>query len=320
MALKLLLTFDYELFLGKKIGDLSKSLIDPTDKILDILKQNNAKAVFFVDASYLLKMKELKHSHFEIVKQQVKRIYDQGSEVELHLHPHWEDLGEDFSFKSFDKFRLHALPEDEIKALFAKGSQILKECVGDENYSPKAFRAGGWSILPFDKLCKAFEENGITIDSSVLPGFCKEELPHHYYDFKSVSADTEFWSFTKDPREVEDNGKFKEYPVSVVEISGIDLLVNKLILKIKKEKIFGDGQGLYSPGSSSGNFKRIFQKNLRKISIEGTSLFLLKKLLKAKKNNELVNMVMHPKSLSEVSLSNLEYLVKNYTTVGFGDI
>ncbi len=50
----LLITFDYELFLGEKSGTVQQCLIDPTDKLLDLLGKYAFKALFFIDTVYIL--------------------------------------------------------------------------------------------------------------------------------------------------------------------------------------------------------------------------------------------------------------------------
>jgi hypothetical protein len=49
-----IITFYYEVFLGHKTGTIETCVIKPTQLILEILHGNNAKAIFFVDATWLL--------------------------------------------------------------------------------------------------------------------------------------------------------------------------------------------------------------------------------------------------------------------------
>jgi len=55
----LLFTFDYELFLGERSGDVIESVITPTQDVLNILDEYKIKAIFFVDTTWLIKLKEL---------------------------------------------------------------------------------------------------------------------------------------------------------------------------------------------------------------------------------------------------------------------
>ena len=54
----LLFTFDYELFLGKRSGNVLDSVITPTQEVLNILNEYSIRAIFFVDTTWLIKLKE----------------------------------------------------------------------------------------------------------------------------------------------------------------------------------------------------------------------------------------------------------------------
>ena len=43
----ILLTFDYELFLGPSSGTAQNCIITPTEKILEVLANTKSKAIFF---------------------------------------------------------------------------------------------------------------------------------------------------------------------------------------------------------------------------------------------------------------------------------
>lgn len=49
-----IITFDYEVFLGRNTGSVFNSVIRPTEEILKVLNRNKAKAIFFVDTTWLL--------------------------------------------------------------------------------------------------------------------------------------------------------------------------------------------------------------------------------------------------------------------------
>ena len=44
-----ILSFDYELFFGDKSGTVQKTLIEPTNIMLNVLDEVGAQATFFVD-------------------------------------------------------------------------------------------------------------------------------------------------------------------------------------------------------------------------------------------------------------------------------
>ena len=87
MKKNVLLTFDYEVFLGLNTGTLENCVLEPTKKILEILSQKNAKAIFFVDATWLLFLEDNFPEDMLRVTSQITDIIKSGSSVELHLHP-----------------------------------------------------------------------------------------------------------------------------------------------------------------------------------------------------------------------------------------
>ena len=317
---KLILTFDYELFLGEDSGTAKNSILEPTDKIIKLLKKYDSKAIFFVDTTFLMVLEKFKHKDLEPILEQLKEIVDIGSSVELHLHPQWLDAlpnGEDrWSFKTFDRYRLHSLSKEEIEKVFSDSVDFLKKNIG---VNPIVFRAGGWSITPFNRLKDAFLKNGIKIDMSVLPKFYKKELPMHYYDFLDTPQ-KEYYRFSDNVIKEDNNGEFLEIPVTTFYMNGYDLAINNIINKINKEKYFGDGRGLSSSNVRGNIIKRLFKKNLRKATIENQSFYMFKKSLNKIEKRELLSYVMHPKTLSDTSLKNFEYLVKNYKTLSSQDI
>lgn len=316
---KIVLTFDYELFLGASSGTAQKSIIEPTNAVIKLLKKYNAKAIFFVDTTYLLALKRFNHADLDKILKQLQELVLIGSSIELHLHPQWIDAvpkDDLWEFSSFEHYRLHSLEDKEIIKIFKESKEFLTSLVGVE---PRAFRAGGWSITPFSPLKKAFIDNDIKIDMSVLSGFSQDELPMHYYNFLNVPQKS-FYKFENDVTIESENGSFLEIPVTTFDMHGIDLAINNFINKIKREKYFGDGRGLVSSGINDNLFKRVISKNLRKATIENQSVYMFKKSLNKIKDRELLSYVMHPKTLSHTSLKNLEYLLKNYETLNSNDL
>jgi len=316
---KVILTFDYELFLGDKSGTAQNSILKPTNEIIKLLKKYNAKAIFFVDTTYLLALKRFNHPDLELISKQLKELVSIDCSIELHLHPQWIDAvpkDDEWIFKSFEHYRLHSLEYSEINKLFKEAQEFLTSITG---INPIAFRAGGWSIRPFKPLKQAFIENSIKIDMSVISGFYKDELPMHYYDFRDVPQ-KEFYKFDNDITKESDKGLFLEIPVTTFNMYGLDLVINNLINKIKKEKYFGDGQGLASSGVSQNLLKRVFSYNLRKATIENQSSYMFQKSLNKIKDRELLSYVMHPKTINKISLENFEYLLRNYKTLNSKDL
>lgn len=314
MAVKVILSFDYELFLGNPSGHVRPSLLAPTEKILKIFDRFNAKGVFFVDVCYLEKCRDDAPELFAEIGAQLKKMYESGHELGLHTHPHWQDAyfeNAQWTFHSFDKFRLHNLRSEQVREIFESGVKTLKQIVDDPTFAPKSFRAGGWCIQPFADLRSAFQLAGVEIDSSVVPGLFSDKRPLHYYDF-SKTPDRQWWRFSEDPLQQHEQGEFVELPITMAKVSGFELLINKILLRLKNQKTFGDGRGIYIESSRGQQLRRIFQKNIRKFSIEGTSLWLLKRMMRRAQKQKFLHFVMHPKSLTDHALQSLEYILRNH--------
>jgi peptidoglycan/xylan/chitin deacetylase (PgdA/CDA1 family) len=241
------LTFDYELFFGDS-GTVDNCLLNPTDKILDVLRNNGQKANFFIDVLYLERLKAVQReqSNFGIILDQLARLVDSGHRIELHLHPHWLDARyEDgrWIFPHYDHYTLQSFPEAAITDLFVRGTQFLEEIAGraKNGYKILAFRAGGWGIQPFAALKNGFAKAGIKIDSSVMPGL-KDWGSIQSFDFSHAPSDLSFWRFSDDPCCVDDQGEFWEIPISAYRKSFLDRLSQFLYRRLCKDTPFGDGR------------------------------------------------------------------------------
>ena len=89
------ITIDYELFMGKISGSVEKCLITPMDNFTGMLDNYGIKTTVFVDAAYLLRMKQLRNENenlrrdFELVSSHIKQMILQGHDIQMHFHRHW---------------------------------------------------------------------------------------------------------------------------------------------------------------------------------------------------------------------------------------
>lgn len=211
MPLKYIITIDYELF-GSGKGEITKHVIAPTYKILNILNRNNIKAVFFIeqlefDAIMALGFKHPKGSRENkdsaLVKRQILDIAIQGHDIQLHLHPQWHNA----NYKkgewqlNFQWWRFSSLAYSDTNStqpskleLLKKGKASLEKLIREvnPNYTCNAFRAGGYNIGTDKDTINALLKNGFKLDSSVCPGY----LSAHglsQYDFTKAPLNKTFW-------------------------------------------------------------------------------------------------------------------------------
>lgn len=314
-----IITFDYEVFLGRETGTVENSVLKPTSSILRILNENKARSIFFVDATWLLFLSEHFLDDFELISRQLQNIVKSGSSVELHLHPQWINASvtdNRITFNSLDHYRLHSLNENEILDLFDKSIALLQSITKQRI---KCFRAGGWCIEPFAKLRSAFEAYGIKYDFSVLPGIRLIEGNESDYDF-SKAPGLPFYKFLTDVIKPDNQGDFCEIPLSTYRNNPGYRILNKVLLKIKKDDIYGDGVG----SKEKTYLQTLIQASRfskEKLNLDRTANVFFKYLLNTHfKKPELIVIVSHPKITSKEALKNLIYISKQYHTLNSEDL
>lgn len=92
---KVIFSYDYELFFGIMSGTVQKTLIEPTNLLLDCMESVSARGNFFIDYLMFECLEKLSDerakSDLKLMKEQVKDMVRRGHRIELHLHPHWID-------------------------------------------------------------------------------------------------------------------------------------------------------------------------------------------------------------------------------------
>ena len=184
--MNILITLDYELFYDKN-PNLENSIINPTNEILKIVDPLNVKLILFVDVGYLKCLEKHKsefpelEKDYQLITLQLKELCDNGHEVQLHIHPHWEDSYYDGKEWYFDltRYKLTNFSKEEIHNIVTEYTEILHRITQQKL---TAFRAGGWSAQPFEVIGDALHKNGILYDTSVYPrGALKSK--EQWYDF-----------------------------------------------------------------------------------------------------------------------------------------
>lgn len=325
-----LLSLDYELFFGSHSGSVNQCMILPTEKLVDMLDQHNVKVSLFVDAGFLVKLKEYATEYPELYKQynqisaQLLSLSERGHDIQLHIHPHWQDSY--YTAKGWvidtKRYRLHDFLPEEISAIVKEYKKELELCTHNDVF---AYRAGGWCIQPFDKIKLALKENGIWLDSTVFSSGHSDD-PTRHFNFEGT-PEAAFWCFSADPLVQDENGYFVEVPISAMKTSPLffwKLAFLKLFSK-GAFKPFGDGNAMIANGSYY--FSRLTQTTYGPVMIDGAKAGQLQSAFKQhnKKsmNNAVLNVMGHPKSLSPYSLSQLELFIKknkNIKSITYQDL
>ncbi|KGY10116.1 hypothetical protein [Vibrio sinaloensis] len=257
MSLSYCLTFDYELF-GSGKGCVFQHLVDPTNKILDLLYQFDVKATFFIEQLEVKAIIDrancyLNNQRYQdeanAIYAQLARMLREGHDLQLHLHPQWcGAVYRDNSWRlNFDYWRFSSLPErNECNGqpskldLLIQGKAYLEELLKgySSNYECIGFRAGGYNLGFGESTYRALKDAGIVYDSSLCPGYVTNSQ-FSAFDYSNVSSAKPFQL---------PNG-LVEYPL-VTSSSSIfsKLSIARLYsnFKNRKHKMLSGGRGLTS--------------------------------------------------------------------------
>ena len=317
--MRILLTLDYELFFGARAGTVDACMIRPTEKLLEVLDRYEVKASFFVDASYLEKLRTEISSNsqlnqdYEKITEQIKTLFREGHDIQLHLHPHWQDslfINGEWQIDA-RRFRLHDWSQERVFKFFHDGLHLLESILGEKAF---VFRAGGWCLQPFEHLRESMRKLGFTVDSTVFRNgqSCSAT---HYFDFTNVENKT-IWKFSTDPTNEDPVGTFWEIPISSIKLSPLFFWRLALAKKFggKAHKAFGDGQPL--PGSRKDLIRMLTRPSYSVVSMDGYKSSLLQSALNEYKkrfaDNDYFVVIGHPKALTPYSLQKLDrFLNKN---------
>ena len=323
----LLLTFDYELFLGKRSGSVYNCILLPTELILkSLLKFKLKDAIFFIDTTYLWRLSQennaLAKEDLKTLMVQLIKIVRAGHFIFPHLHPHWldavylEEINEwDLSNKS--KYRIQSIQPEQRKELFRYSFELIQDIqkkAGVE-YSIDSYRAGGWCIQPFDQFRPQFDEFGIKNDFSILKDFSLTDKDA-FYNFENFPSRF-IYSFTNDIGKIESNGLYKAYSITSIHISKLTQIINKFFLKVLFKlgyNNYGDGMAarkIQHPELDETSENAYFtKKEIEMTSIELMTSVKLKIYRSFIKDNSYIHFISHPKMISSHNINCFNKFLK----------
>ena len=324
--MNIVVTLDYEIYFGKRSGSVERTLIEPTNALCDIAQRNGIVLVFFVDIGYLLRLKQQARQHpaleaaHDSVMRQLDTLVSAGHELQLHIHPHWEDsVWTDDGWRlDMRRYRLHDFSDPEIAEIISRYTQALRTIAGDR--SAFAFRAGGWCIQPFDRLREPLRQAGIQIDSTVYAKG-RQDGDGQRYDFTQAPR-VSHWRFEHDPLRIDPNGSFLEVPIASHPVTPNfywKFAITKILNK-GKHRPMADGSPLQL--SRADFLRKLFLPTASVVSIDGFKASLLAAAFQAYQRRQMSDFVIigHPKAFTRFSLQTFEDFVslrRNHSSVGF---
>ena len=318
--MKTAITLDYELYFGAVAGTVKRCLIEPTNALLRVADRNECKLVFFVDAGFIFRLEQQCRTSSEIsvqfddIRRQLTHIVAAGHDIQLHIHPHWEDTHWDGTRWVMDtrRYRIHQFSPSEISEIVARYRNSLVAASGYDAIC--AYRAGGWAVQPFSSIANALRENSISIDSSVVPGTHQMD-PRFAFDFRSAPGKGA-WRFADDPLLENTDGEFLEIPISCVTAPRSAKLTSAISKRFgpKLHKPYGDG---YAADADSARnvvrrFRGLFDLKLGPVTIDGYKALLLESAYRdhVVRESQTFVVIGHPKAITPFALDCLESFLK----------
>jgi hypothetical protein len=319
---QILLTFDYELFLGKYSGTVERCLLAPTYQLQRVLKHHQLEAVFFIDTTYIYRLKQLSKDNTIVANDlrniisQLKLLAEDGHFLFHHFHPHWLDALYDETTNQWDcsnhtRFALSHLKIEEISDLIDFSTDFLKSLYPiDQVPAYFGFRAGGLYSQPFERLALLFKQKKIKYDFSVLKGAQSQQSTFSFDYTQALYIKENNYHFEFNNTVVDTMGYFVEFSMSNFSMSFFQRIMNSIYYRLNVRKLawkrFGDG-------NSSGN---TIQRGKNDFSSKET--FSIELLNKVKafyyffnlKRHSSIHLISHPKLLSPQSIASFELFIR----------
>lgn len=177
--LYILVSADYELFMGINLVPEEQVLIEPTERLLETCEAAGAPLNIFADVACLWRYRQLGMEEFpELAERQMRDAVRRGHDVQTHMHSHWLSARqEDGRWQAPAKdYMLGTMFPDRCREasaeLLERARRHLEELLTpvDPGYRCLAFRAGGYGLQPQEhEIIAALGDAGYVIDSSIMP-------------------------------------------------------------------------------------------------------------------------------------------------------
>lgn len=307
--MKFILSLDYELFFGVHSGTPASCLIEPTERVIEVLERHGCVLTLFVDAACLRKLREstedMHRKQYQAICVQLRSLVSAGHDVQLHVHTHWEDtvwVNGRWAMETH-RYRLHDFPEAERRDLVRRYVDVLEQASG---LRPVAYRAGGWCLQPFPLIAEPLASAGIRIDSTVYAGG-RSTNPGREFDFRQAPV-ADFWRFDVDPLVPTAHGRFLEIPISAFRTGPLHYWRTALgrLPGRNQQRLLGDGVAL---GNSRGYYlRKLLWPETTVVSVDGTRAGFLESAWREHdaRGAGVFNVMGHPKSLTRESLACLD--------------
>jgi hypothetical protein len=308
-------SLDVELFFGARSGTPERCIIEPLSAIEQVSVKRGAFLTLFVDAGYLCALKRASATNV-VAKQDLRKLSvflselsRRGHDLQLHIHPHWEDAELDGATWRFPlhRYKLEDYSVVEAEDIIERYGDAIAELSGER---PFAYRAGGWCVPDFSRYGMAFLRHGVWLDSTAYAGGF-EQSASHSFNFREL-PNLDLWRFSGDVSTVDPNGPFVELPIAATQSSPAHYWAVALRRKLggARHRAFGDGTAVSSPVGSL--FRKLVAPSPSVVSVDGSKSSLLAGALRRRRKsdpNAHFVVMGHPKAVTPSSLHDLRNLL-----------
>lgn len=328
--LKICFTFDYELFFGKNNGTNAEILFEPTDKLIEMLSEEQVTATFFADTCSI--EQHMKYGKLDYVNDfvaQIQKMCIMNQDVQLHIHSHWlksEFVEGEWKYNG-ESYRLHSFgfnkdSDESVYGIIRRGKEFLESTLRSvkEDYKCIAYRAGGFTLQPHQELVKVLNDNGIRIDSSVAPmlysegvnsyDYVKKDLHENWY----ISAENEWWENSKS------ENALLEIPVATENKNPLWFLVKRVLAPNTIKLNLGPKRGSYMNEQAIPRRKVSYWKYLTCYNAMSLDAYCAEYIYsqlrryyrkhKCNKKNCVIAIIGHPKLVTDKYVENTRRLIE----------
>ncbi len=165
---------------GNGTGNPRTLQFEPMRELVKIFNNHGIRGSFNVEVMQQLTYRSLQGRFPELQaiadewERVVKESFQQGHDIQLHLHPQWSDAryNREGDWMLSGDWSIINYRNDQIRAMLVAGKQYLESLLReiDPAYTCVSFRAGSWCAAPSDYLLPALSELGFVFDMSIVAG------------------------------------------------------------------------------------------------------------------------------------------------------
>jgi hypothetical protein len=219
--LKAIFTLDYEIH-GNGDGCPYALMVEPTERMLRLFEEYDAKLTIMADIAEILKFREHAEKcgrddyHYRAIATQLQDAIRRGHDVQLHVHASYFNARHEQGrwLQDWSEYDFAGLGPNRIKEIVRLGKDFLESLLQpvDSSYKCQVFRAANWAVSPSRNVVRGLVENGFKVDTSVFKYGQREGLVR--FDYGNAWSNLVPWRVDEnDICACSDHGRLLEFPI-----------------------------------------------------------------------------------------------------------